>query len=197
MALLLDSGTFEAKSIAEGKTSVSILAWENTEGRDVRIEIYALLGVTGGLLDANAATFTPSVTVTTSGAVFSKYPGWAQTKRLTTSTTEAIRSGPVYVPTGATVTFIPSSSNAADTDIDGSWDIIDTQAGVDVRAVGGATPISKTMVEKDARMRINKATQTKATGTIIVRNDDDDSDLYRVSLSDLGDTIQRSVSDLA
>jgi len=151
MPLLLNSGDTEflAQNLTGGKIEpgVIVLMWENTEGRDVSIRVQIKLGKEGGLLaDTSTTTFTFKFVVGTS--YLGSGPYFLFQTIVNHDTYEEddhlsyILDKEIFVPDGEYFSLRIHSSNANDSDVDGDVYLIDTQAGIDVRAVGGETPFN-------------------------------------------------------
>jgi len=70
---------------------------------------------------------------------------------------------------------------------------INDSGKVDIGSINGSSDAAASLEIAAARLG-NKASQNKFTGTITVRNIDDDADLYTVTLTDDGTNINRSIS---
>jgi hypothetical protein len=145
MSLVLNSGVteFTGISIASGKgePGADLLYWGNDTGRDVEVRAQILLGKTGGLLnDTTTTTFTFKYNISFTGGN-NYFPFFNVVNHSALGgTTLLVNSGRMLIPSGENLIIRCFSDNANDVDIDGDVWVIDTQAGVDVRAVGGATP---------------------------------------------------------
>ncbi|MBW1784121.1 MAG: hypothetical protein JRL30_25700 [Deltaproteobacteria bacterium] len=211
MALVLNGTpafTDAALNSGAGATFATICDWTAT--RDSLIHLHVQLGDTAGdTLDTAGATLTLKYGTNRGGAIKIYNIGSPETIDSTGFVNSTVvhfpAKQPLFVESGETLRVLASSSNNNDTQIDGYVWVIDHYAAkgytasdyvqVDVYSVGDDTPVDKDLVEKDARLRVNKAIQNKATGTITVRNDADDGDLYIITLTDNGTTITSVVAD--
>jgi len=140
-------------------------------------------------LDGSGGNF--NVTVTIAGVTIEPDP---DVKAVSSGATRAaLMSNKFLVPANGEVIIKLKSPNGADTDVDVTAYLYDISK-VDLGAINESQDAAKSQ-EIAAAIRGNKATQTKATGAIAVRNFDDDADLYNVTLTDGDTTIVRAIAE--
>ena len=95
--------------------------------------------------------------------------------------------GEFFVPSGGILDLYILSDNVNDTDVDGDVYLVDTQAGIDVRAVGGATPatLDDVTTVKDI-LEGDEAIDTEATPwQLVIKKKSTEDELVRKDLKDI------------
>lgn len=139
MSLVLDTVDVDGSDLSQalGTKNCRVMGfWTNSTSRDILVRLQVFLGDLGGRLDSNAATFTAMVDVK-EGGVYTSFSTETFVKETAADTSVFLNLGPYLVADGEEICVYVHSTNANDTDIDALTYIIDTQAGIDVRAIGG------------------------------------------------------------
>lgn len=212
MNQLLVSNTFSdadltAESLKGSPEGAVLVSWENDKGRNVRVSAVILLGdPAGDQLDQNAAAF--DILIALTDGVNPYYGKVVQeSKALDSRLRHPIFVDSIAVPDGMTLEIWVKSSNVNDNQVDGFVYLYDLQSGIDVRAVGGGTPISKADInaevdtalsdaklDKAAKLLTNKAVQNKSTGAIDYYDDDGETVVLTHTPTDVESTITRTPS---
>ena len=138
-------------------TGASVLAYNNTTGRDLYVSPQAWIGIDGGNeLTTNSAITFNFTTVINDGGLPNAAPAAAtdifkvrvsETQISATHTLHFHSAEPFLLPSGWGMRLFVFSDDVNDTGVDTICDLVDVQAGIDVRAVSGATPMSTANVQ--------------------------------------------------
>lgn len=147
MGLVLVETNFSGKNFT-AKAGVMVAEFDNSSGRTVRAQAFVLIEG----IDAGAAS-----TITDRGQIKKADDTTVRRDETTTFvqpevslTGLYIQLQPVLVPDGWEYEVVLKSDNANDTSLSGTCWIIDTQAGIDVRAVGGNTPLTAADIQSES-----------------------------------------------
>ncbi len=130
----------------------ALITYVNSTGRNVALK--ALIVVDA--LNAAAAVMTIHYKGTFNGGSYFAADDPGISKSVDTSLSFAMWSKEIVVPDGDTVIIQLHSSNASDTTTpDGEIFLYDMNSGIDVRAVGAATPITQANIDSSVNNNSN------------------------------------------
>ncbi|MCP4566836.1 MAG: hypothetical protein GY841_04555 [FCB group bacterium] len=102
----------------------------------------------------------------------------------------------VIIPDGGSAN-VKAESNDAGNDTAASGTVYFFAHNIaDVYTVGFSTPADANLLDKASRIRANKGIQHKDDGHMIIRNDDDTSDLYQIDYTNTGSDLSRELTVL-